>query len=286
MMVGSGLRHRARVDLSSWATNRLFPGSHPNPSICRVGDEYFTANSSFEYVPGVPIHRSADLVTWELVGHALRDAEEIAAPEGAAGASSGVFAPTLRHHDGRFWLARPRPSGASGRGSSFAHAEHPDGRWLAPVRVPGTVGIDPDLAWDDEGRCLLTWRSMSPPGICQVEIDPATGEQFGWTRGCCGRAAGLLPRPRAPTSSGAGTGGIWSSPKEAQGWGTVFPSAPCPRSARTVPGASGQPDLLAPQHGSSGAGGRACGSREAAGRHMGDGVPRHPSKRLVSLVST
>ncbi|MGO1630347.1 glycoside hydrolase family 43 protein [Microbacterium sp.] len=159
----------------------ILPGFHPDPSICRAGDEYFIANSSFEYVPGVPIHRSADLVTWELVGHALPDAEEIAAPEGAAGASSGVFAPTLRHHDGRFWLTTTA-IGRIREGQLITHAEHPDGPWSAPVRVPDTIGIDPDLAWDDEGRCLLTWRSMSPPGIRQVEIDPATGEQFGDTR--------------------------------------------------------------------------------------------------------
>ncbi|WP_119696739.1 glycoside hydrolase family 43 protein [Microbacterium halotolerans] len=159
----------------------ILPGFHPDPSICRVGEEYFIANSSFEYVPGVPIHRSADLVTWELVGHALPDAEEIASPEGAEGASSGVFAPTLRHHDGRFWLTTTT-IGRIREGQLITHAEHPDGPWSEPVRVPDTIGIDPDLAWDDDGRCLLTWRSMSPPGICQVEIDPETGERFGEAR--------------------------------------------------------------------------------------------------------
>ena len=51
--------------------NPVLPGCHPDPSICRVGDEYFLVTSTFEYFPGLPIHRSRDLVDWELVGHAV-----------------------------------------------------------------------------------------------------------------------------------------------------------------------------------------------------------------------
>src|SRR5690606_37777725 len=49
----------------------VVPGFHPDPSVVRVGEEYFLATSTFEYAPGVPIHRSTDLVHWELIGHAL-----------------------------------------------------------------------------------------------------------------------------------------------------------------------------------------------------------------------
>ncbi|WP_156759040.1 glycoside hydrolase family 43 protein [Microbacterium karelineae] len=159
----------------------ILPGFFPDPSICRVGDEFFVANSTFEYVPGIPIHSSRDLLTWELVGHAVTDPTEVAAPEGAAGASAGLFAPTLRYHDGVFWLTTTT-IGRIGEGQLITHASDPAGPWSTPVRVPDTVGIDPDLAWDDDGRCLLTWRSMSPPGIMQIEIDPATGERFGEPR--------------------------------------------------------------------------------------------------------
>ncbi len=65
----------------------ILPGVHPDPSICRVGDEYLLETPTFEYVPGVPIHRSADLVTWQLVGHALTDSAVINAEQGAAGGS-------------------------------------------------------------------------------------------------------------------------------------------------------------------------------------------------------
>ncbi|WP_062467142.1 glycoside hydrolase family 43 protein [Demequina maris] len=160
------------------ATSPILPGFHPDPSICRAGDAYYVATSSFEYVPGVPIHRSTDLVTWELVGHAIADADVVAAPSGAAGASSGIFAPTLRHHGGRFWLATASIR-RIGEGQLITHAADPAGPWSAPVFVPGTIGIDPDLAWDEDGTCLLTWRGFGPPGIHQVPIDPESGARLG-----------------------------------------------------------------------------------------------------------
>ncbi|WNM26606.1 family 43 glycosylhydrolase [Demequina capsici] len=156
----------------------ILPGFHPDPSICRAGEEYLIATSTFEYAPGVPIHRSTDLVTWELVGHALPDAVVINAAPGAEGASQGIFAPTLRHHDGLLWMTTTSIRDV-GAGQLITHAERPEGPWSAPIRVPGTVGIDPDLAWDDDGTCLLTWRGFAPPGIHQVPIDPRTGERLG-----------------------------------------------------------------------------------------------------------
>ncbi|WP_062289538.1 glycoside hydrolase family 43 protein [Demequina phytophila] len=159
-------------------TTPILPGFYPDPSVCRVGDAYFLATSTFEYVPGVPIHRSTDLVTWDLVGHALPDADVIRAPRGMAGASAGIFAPTLRHHDGLFWVATTS-IGRLGEGQLITHAEGPAGPWSEPVFVPGTPGIDPDLAWLDDGTCLLTWRGFGPPGIHQVAIDPRTGARVG-----------------------------------------------------------------------------------------------------------
>ncbi|WP_062379010.1 glycoside hydrolase family 43 protein [Demequina pelophila] len=159
-------------------TNPVLPGFHPDPSVCRAGDHYYLAASSFEYVPGVPIHRSADLVTWEFVGHALPDAAVVNAPVGDAGASSGIFAPTLRHHDGRFWMVTTSIRDYD-RGQLIVHAEDPAGPWSAPVYVEGAAGIDPDLAWGRDGTCLLTWRGNDPAGIHQVAVDPVTGARLG-----------------------------------------------------------------------------------------------------------
>src|SRR5690554_6120150 len=85
------------------ANTPVIPGFHPDPSVCRVGEDYYLATSSFEYVPGVPIHHSRDLSTWTLMGHAL-DAAAVHAGPGAAGASAGIYAPTLRHRDGQFFM--------------------------------------------------------------------------------------------------------------------------------------------------------------------------------------
>ncbi|MEV7094254.1 glycoside hydrolase family 43 protein [Amycolatopsis sp. NPDC051045] len=159
----------------------IVAGFHPDPSICRVGDAYYLANSSFEYVPGVPIRRSTDLVSWELLGHALTRPDQLPPSDGAA--NTGVYAPTLRHHDGRFHLVTTDILEAH-RGHLIVTAEDPAGPWSGPVHVGGTTGIDPDLCWDDAGVCHLTWASFAPelPGIASVPIDPATGAMLGEPR--------------------------------------------------------------------------------------------------------
>ena len=156
-------------------TTPVIPGFHPDPSICRAGETYYVANSSFEYMPGVPIWRSTDLVRWTQVGNALTRANQIRPHSGAAG--SGVYAPTLRHHDGRFWLVTT-DIGTIQDGHLIVSATDPDGPWTDAVHTRGTLGIDPDLSWDEEGVCHLTWASFHPNlrGIASCPVDPATGE--------------------------------------------------------------------------------------------------------------
>jgi hypothetical protein len=172
----------------------VVPGFHPDPTVCRVGDDYYLANSSFEYAPAVPLWHSRDLLTWRLLGNVLDRPEQFA--PGAAGASKGVYAPTLRHHDGRFWLITTDVSGPVGQ--IVVHAEDPAGPWSDPLVVPGLHGIDPDLAWDEDGTCYVTYCSTDPglPGICQARVDLATGA--------------VLTAPRR----------LWS------GTGLAFPEAP------------------------------------------------------------
>ena len=83
-------------------TRPVIPGFHPDPSICRVGDTYFAVCSSFEYAPGGPIFSSSDLRTWESIGNTLDRPTQLSVS--GAVASGGIFAPTLRHHDGQFWM--------------------------------------------------------------------------------------------------------------------------------------------------------------------------------------
>lgn len=146
----------------------LLPGYHPDPTVCRVGGTYVLACSSFEHAPGVPLFRSTDLVTWQPAGHALTRPSQLRLD--GVGPSGGIYAPTLRHHDGRFWLVTTNVS--DGPGHLLVTADDPAGPWSEPVRIPGAGGIDPDLAWDDDGTCYLTW---SDAGIRQAVLDPATG---------------------------------------------------------------------------------------------------------------
>ena len=102
--------------------NPIVPGFFPDPSVCRADDGYYLACSSFEYFPGVPIHHSDDLQTWTLVANALSRPEQL--PLAGARSSGGVYAPTLRHHDGLFWLVTTNVSAGG-------HVRLYEGRFVA-----------------------------------------------------------------------------------------------------------------------------------------------------------
>ncbi|MCD9873390.1 glycoside hydrolase family 43 protein [Streptomyces guryensis] len=150
-------------------SNPVLPGFHPDPSICRVGEDYYLACSSFEYFPGVPVFHSRDLVNWTQIGNALDRPSQLRLPLDKP-SSGGIYAPTLRHHDGRFWLI---VTNVSADGNLLVTATDPAGPWSDPVLLPGVPGIDPDLAWDEDGTC---WCTVA--GVSQVRLDPDTGETF------------------------------------------------------------------------------------------------------------
>lgn len=146
------------------------PGFYSDPTWCRGRDAYYLANSSFEYFPGAPIFRSEDLVTWTQIGNIIdRPAQT---PLRGVGASEGIFGSTLRFHDDHYWFITTN-IGTVGDGQQIFTAEHPEGPWSDPVVVPGTAGIDPDLFWDSDGTCYLSWTR--PPGIHQARVDPLAG---------------------------------------------------------------------------------------------------------------
>jgi xylan 1,4-beta-xylosidase len=150
--------------------NPVLPGFHPDPTICRVGETFYLATSTFEYVPGVPIYRSANLVDWEPVGHALDRESQLDVRD--ARISGGIFAPTLRHHDGRFYLTSTNTSGG---GHFVVTADDPAGEWSDPVYVDAP-GIDPDLFFEGD-TCYFTYRANDVDRrVEQAEIDPETGE--------------------------------------------------------------------------------------------------------------
>ena len=156
------------------ARNPVIPGFHPDPSACRVADEYYLVTSSFTYFPGVPIFRSKNLVDWEQIGSVLDRPSQLELT-GAHWSSSGNFAPTLRYHDGRFWMITT--VAANGALSTFfVTAEDPAGPWSDPVPVK-VMGIDPDIAWDDAGNCWVHFAGFG--GITRCRIDDQTGEVLG-----------------------------------------------------------------------------------------------------------
>lgn len=162
--------------VNSGAFQPILPGFHPDPTICRVGDDYYLATSSFEYFPGAPIFHSSDLLSWTQIGHILttRDQFRLRTP----GPSTGVYGSTLRHHDGRFWFITTNVSDFEA-GQVIVHAEDPAGPWSEPIFVSDAIGIDPDLSWDDDGQCYLTWHLLDffvgGQGIRQARIDLGTG---------------------------------------------------------------------------------------------------------------
>ncbi|KAJ5619121.1 glycosyl hydrolase [Penicillium lagena] len=142
--------------------NPILPGFNPDPSITRVDNDFFLVTSSFEYLPGLPIYHSKDLVQWKLIGHALtkRSQIHIAAPE----PGGGVWAPTLRYHDNVFYLAtskfdrfRPQqnervfPRGFYIKTTNIWDSSS----WSDPVYFD-VVGLDQDLFWEDDGSVYLS----------------------------------------------------------------------------------------------------------------------------------
>jgi xylan 1,4-beta-xylosidase len=152
--------------------NPVIAGFHPDPSVCRAGEEYYLATSTFAYLPGAPIFRSSDLTSWTQIGNALARPSQLDLTATGGSASLGMFAPTLRHHDGRFWLITTNVTHA-GAHTFVVTAEDPAGPWSEPMPVP-VDGFDPDIAWDDEGRCFVHISTMSE--IVRHRIDEGTGD--------------------------------------------------------------------------------------------------------------
>lgn len=151
---------------SSNFINPIIPGFYPDPSICRVGDDYYLVTSSFEFFPGVPIFHSRDLVHWRQLGHVLDRPEQLDLD--GINASDGIWAPTIRHHQGRFYLITTLVNRRGGEGlhNFVVTSDNPTGPWSDPVWLPDAPGIDPSLFFDDDGRAYYIGnRRATRPGL-------------------------------------------------------------------------------------------------------------------------
>jgi xylan 1,4-beta-xylosidase len=139
--------------------NPILPGFHPDPSICRVGDDVYLATSTFEWFPGVAIHHSRDLVHWRLLTHALRETQLL--DMRGVPSSGGVWAPALTHHEGLFYLCytvvHQHEAATKDTPNFLITAPSIEGPWSDPVAV-NSSGFDPSLFHDDDGRKY--WLNM------------------------------------------------------------------------------------------------------------------------------
>ncbi len=137
--------------------NPILSGFYPDPSICRVDDNYFLVNSTFVYFPGITVFQSKDLVNWKLIGHVLDRIEQVNL--NGLGVSRGVFAPSIRYHDGTFYVTCTLVDAG---GNFIVTAKNPAGPWSNPVFIPEINGIDPSLFFDDDGKVYILYNSVAP----------------------------------------------------------------------------------------------------------------------------
>ena len=170
--------------------NPIISGYNPDPSICRVGEDYYIVNSSFEFYPGVPVYHSRNLVNWELEGYCLTEESQLDLH--GCRPSGGIYAPTIRYHQGIFFMTT---TNTSGKGNFIVHTTDMKKGWSEPAWVD-QGGIDPSLLFDDDGTVYFASTSMDSEGktgifLCQV--NPFTGERLTESvvisRGCGGRYA-------------------------------------------------------------------------------------------------
>lgn len=130
--------------------NPIIPGYYPDPSICRVGEDYYIANSSFELDPGIPIFKSRDLANWEQIGNAV-SAENGFHMERGCG-TGGIMAPTIRYHNGTFYIMC---CNFADRGNFMVTAKDPAGPWSRIHYLDDIPGIDASFFFDDDGQCYV-----------------------------------------------------------------------------------------------------------------------------------
>ena len=127
--------------------NPIIPGYNPDPSICRVGSDYYIVNSTFEFFPGVPVYHSKNLVNWELTGYCLDRRSQLELED--CRNSGGIYAPTIRYHKGMFYMIT---TNVTDKGNFVVHTDDINKDWSDPAWID-QGGIDPSLFWDDDDCC-------------------------------------------------------------------------------------------------------------------------------------
>lgn len=138
--------------------NPILKGTYPDPAVMRVGKDFYFVSSTFAWFPGLPVFHSTDLVNWNQIGNAIDRPGML--DFGRLGLSRAVFAPTLSHHDGVFYILN---TCVDCQGNFLITAKDPKGPWSDPVWLPKVEGIDPYLFFDDDGGAMIVFNG-EPPG--------------------------------------------------------------------------------------------------------------------------
>lgn len=150
--------------------NPVISGFYPDPSVVRVGDDFYLVTSTFEYFPGVPIFHSKNLVNWTQIGHCLTRKSQLDLTK--IPCSGGIFAPTIRYHDGIFYMVT---TNVHGGGNFYVYTTDPAGEWSDPIWLDQgeKLSFDPSFLFDDD---KVYYHRREGESIVQAEIDIKTGK--------------------------------------------------------------------------------------------------------------
>ena len=158
--------------------NPVLKGFYPDPSVCFADGKFYMVCSSFQYFPGVPLFESDDLVNWMQIGHVLTRKSQVMLEK--INSSGGVFAPTIRFHEGRFYMVTTNDTTHE---NFYVYTDDIYGEWSEPITVD-QGGIDPSLLFDNGHVYFISngCDDYGPGGVVQCEINVETGEKLSPSR--------------------------------------------------------------------------------------------------------
>ena len=180
--------------------NPILAGMYPDPSIVRVGNDFYLVNSTFAWYPGIPIFHSRDLIHWHQIGFALNRPSQLDLDH--LQVSERIFAPAIRYHQGVFYIITTLVGGLR---TFYVTARDPAGPWSDPISLREIDGIDPSFFFDDDGKAYIVHNGPppdSPPlykeqrAIWLVPFDIETGKVSGKRRMLVNGGVDLATQPR------------------------------------------------------------------------------------------
>jgi xylan 1,4-beta-xylosidase len=182
-LVGFALLGSRAMSQTTTLVNPILTGFYPDPSVVKVGSDYYLVNSTFSYFPGIPVFHSRDLKNWKQIGNVIDRATQMNFM--GEKLTRGLFAPAISYHNGTYYVTC---TDIDHDGNFIVTAKNPAGPWSNPVRVPQVRGIDPSLYFDDDNKAYIIYNSDAPnhkplyPGhrtIRMYEMDPVTLKVIG-----------------------------------------------------------------------------------------------------------